>query len=459
MVLTIFGFYDLRHWRNHLSPGFLLRQPTKVMVGGFLLTLLVLSVLVSPEEISLSRKALTALLIAGIAFASRIGLCRLLRYCRSQRIAIVVVKDRSAKAPVRNLIKTYCSDYLVSAVLALEDLSGRDTVRPGINSISGGESLEILHSMNGNGASTRLQKLLQLRHSGLTLTPLAEVLEQATGRLAHLEKSDLAPLSGDLGKSHYEIAKRIADVLLSSLGLVIFLPLGLLLAALIKLDSPGPIFYRQRRVGRQGKTFEVIKLRSMGTNAEQGTGAVWAKQTDPRATRVGKWLRQLHLDEIPQLLNILKGEMSLVGPRPERPEMIPILSQALPAYPLRLRVLPGLTGWAQINRPADSNWEDVASKLDYDLYYLKYRNFMLDIRIILRTLDIVLFGVRVENIPYPGSAYGLATATASREAPKRELSGAVIPAETGALRPQELPHFLAAGERNLSASAGMAAGK
>jgi lipopolysaccharide/colanic/teichoic acid biosynthesis glycosyltransferase len=209
-----------------------------------------------------------------------------------------------------------------------------------------------------------------------------------------LEKSYLPFLPRDRGRSGYEAAKRGADVLLSILGLAIFLPLLLVLALLIKLDSPGPVLYRQRRVGRHGRIFQVIKLRSMPPEAERQTGAVWAKRNDPRATRVGKWLRQLHLDEIPQLINILKGEMSLVGPRPERPELVRQLSRSLLLYPLRLNLMPGLTGWAQINRPADSSQDDVARKLDYDLYYLKNRNLILDLRIILRTLDIVLFGVK-----------------------------------------------------------------
>jgi exopolysaccharide biosynthesis polyprenyl glycosylphosphotransferase len=460
MTLTIFGFYDLRRWGGALTSRSVIRQLVKALLGGIILTLLVLLILLSPAAINLSRKVITAFLIIALAAVSRFGWRHLLRYCRGRQVAIVVVKERSAKAPVRRLIDTYCSDYYVSAVLALEDLGSNNFLRPGADSASRGETLQIIHSLKDKGAESRLENLLARRRSGLILTPLADILEQATGKVSGLpEVGKLPPLPPPCANSRYEIAKKVTDLVLAGLGLVIFLPLLLLLAALIKLDSPGPVFYRQRRVGRADKTFRLIKLRSMPPDAERATGAVWAKQTDPRSTRVGKWLRRLHLDEIPQLFNVLKGEMSLVGPRPERPEMIPALTPALPAYPLRHQVLPGVTGWAQINRPADSNCEDVASKLAYDLYYLKYRNLLLDIRIILRTLDIALFGVGEELwlLAHPEPALPTPVAVGSRSEPESREQ-AVFP-EIGYLPREASLSLYYREERNMSVSAGMPAGK
>jgi len=394
-VLAIFGFYDLRHWRILPTLNFLLRQPAKVLGGGFLLALLAMSIFVPPGEINLFRKAITALLIAGLTFGFRIGLHYLNRYCHGKRVTIIIVENRAAKVPVRRLMNVFCSDYYISAILTMEGLSWNNFVRPGGELVEKEELLEILYSISDPEAIERLKNMLASRHSRIILTPLADVLEQATGKIAPLERC-LLPPSRHRGNPGYEVAKRGADILLSVLGLVIFLPFLPVLALMIKLDSPGPVLYRQRRVGRHGRIFQLIKLRSMVSEAERQTGAVWAKPDDPRATRVGKWLRQLHLDEIPQLINILKGEMSLVGPRPERPELVRQLTRSLPSYSLRLNLLPGLTGWAQINRPADNTQADVARKLDYDLYYLKNRSFLLDLRIILRTLDIVLFGMKAE---------------------------------------------------------------
>jgi len=186
-------------------------------------------------------------------------------------------------------------------------------------------------------------------------------------------------------KRGYEIIKRGIDVFLSIFfGLIslIFYPLIILA---IKLDSPGPAFYQQKRVGKNNKIFKIIKFRTMITEAEKN-GPQWAKENDSRITKVGKLLRRFHLDELPQLLNILKGEMSFIGPRPERPEFVEELVKKIPHYHLRHLIKPGLTGWAQINYPYGSSVEDTEKKLYYDLYYLKNRSLILDLEIFLKTL-------------------------------------------------------------------------
>jgi lipopolysaccharide/colanic/teichoic acid biosynthesis glycosyltransferase len=156
----------------------------------------------------------------------------------------------------------------------------------------------------------------------------------------------------------------------------------------IRLGGPGDIFYRQKRVGKDGKEFGMVKFRTMVPDAEKD-GVQWAQKDDPRITKFGKFLRLTRLDELPQLINVLKGEMSFIGPRPERPEFVKTLSKEIPHYNLRHLIRPGITGWAQINYPYGSSEEDVAKKLRYDLYYLKGRSFLLDVEVVLKTISVV----------------------------------------------------------------------
>ncbi len=185
--------------------------------------------------------------------------------------------------------------------------------------------------------------------------------------------------------------KRLFDILASLLLLLLTWPLILLTAIAVKLESRGPAFYRQRRVGLYGETFEVIKLRSMRIDAEVGGKAVWAQKDDPRVTRIGAFIRKVRIDELPQCWSVLKGEMSFVGPRPERPQFVEDLEQKLPYYAERHMVKPGITGWAQINYPYGASIEDSRQKLEYDLFYAKNYSPFLDILILLQTLRVVLF--------------------------------------------------------------------
>jgi exopolysaccharide biosynthesis polyprenyl glycosylphosphotransferase len=174
--------------------------------------------------------------------------------------------------------------------------------------------------------------------------------------------------------------------------LVMLSPMILITAILIKIDSKGPVIFSQERVGQNGKGFNVHKFRSMVTDAEKSSGPVWASEDDDRVTRVGRVIRKLRIDELPQLLNVLKGEMSFVGPRPERAFFITQLEKDVPYYSERLTVKPGLTGWAQVSYPYGASVEDAIEKLNYDLFYTKNMSFLLDLLIIFRTVKIVLFG-------------------------------------------------------------------
>lgn len=191
-------------------------------------------------------------------------------------------------------------------------------------------------------------------------------------------------------KKSYEIIKRLIDLIAAIFGLIIALPLLPFIALVIKLESNGPIIFKQIRTGKNGKEFLAMKFRSMVNDAEKD-GAQWATKNDPRVTKFGRFMRKTRLDEIPQLINIIKGEMSLVGPRPERPEFIEMLSKEIPFYRERLLVLPGLAGWAQLVGPAyGGSTKETLEKLKYDLYYVKNRSIILDLSIILKTIRVVL---------------------------------------------------------------------
>jgi sugar transferase (PEP-CTERM system associated) len=188
-----------------------------------------------------------------------------------------------------------------------------------------------------------------------------------------------------------EAVKRAGDILVSLCLLLLTLPLMLATALLIKIDSPGPVFYRQMRSGRFGKPFTLFKFRSMRSDAESSGDPRWAQKHDPRVTRVGHFIRPLRIDELPQLINVLRGEMSMVGPRPERPHFVEQLARVIPFYHERSYVTPGITGWAQVNFPYGASVEDAREKLSYDLYYVKHRNLLLDLLILFATVRVILF--------------------------------------------------------------------
>lgn len=190
-------------------------------------------------------------------------------------------------------------------------------------------------------------------------------------------------------KFFYEKAKRIFDIFFASIFLIFSIPLWPIFSLLIFLEDGRPIFLKQKRVGKNGKIFSILKFRTMVKEAEK-RGAVWAKEQDERVTRVGRFLRETHLDEIPQLINVLKGDLSLVGPRPERPEFVEILEKKIPFYFLRHIIKPGFTGWAQIKYGYARSIEDSLEKFQYDLYYIKNRSLLLDLKILLQTFRLLI---------------------------------------------------------------------
>jgi sugar transferase (PEP-CTERM system associated) len=238
-----------------------------------------------------------------------------------------------------------------------------------------------------------MDKLLEMKLDGVTFDHLASVYEDYTGKIAveNLRPSWLIFSDGFKKSRVLSASKRGSDILIALIGLVLATPIGLLVAAAIKITSRGPVFYHQARVGQQGRVFTVHKFRSMRQDAEAATGPVWAsKSGDPRVIPIGRMLRRSRLDELPQLWNVLLGDMSFVGPRPERPEFVAELTKQIPFYGQRHIVRPGLTGWAQVRYTYGASTEDALQKLQYDLFYIKNLSIALDLFIMGETIKTVV---------------------------------------------------------------------
>jgi sugar transferase (PEP-CTERM system associated) len=238
------------------------------------------------------------------------------------------------------------------------------------------------------------EELLKCRMEGISIEEGIAFYEHLTGKLL-IEKaypSFLIFSNGFIKTTYHHVVKTAMDLFISCICLIILLPIMALIVVAIKIGSSGPVFYRQKRVGQKGKTFVLLKFRSMKEDAEKETGPVWAEEKDQRVTRIGKVLRKLRLDEIPQMINVLRGEMSFVGPRPERPHFVKHLTDEIPFYEKRHAVKPGITGWAQIEYPYGASEKDALEKLKYDLYYIKNMSLFLDLFILFRTIKIALFG-------------------------------------------------------------------
>ncbi|MBI5035626.1 MAG: sugar transferase [Chloroflexi bacterium] len=253
---------------------------------------------------------------------------------------------------------------------------------------------EIILAVTHDIKDELFRELLHAQEQGIEMTPMPLLYEELTGRVPVEHIGDswyLALPLGDKTASVYSLAiKRLFDIFISSIGLVGFGLLMPFIALAIRLDSPGRIFYSQTRVGQGGKIFSVRKLRTMVTNAERNGQAVWATKNDPRVTRLGKYLRKLHIDELPQFWNVLRGEMSIVGPRPERPEFVSQLENQIPFYRLRHAVKPGMAGWAIVNAGYVDSVEDARVRVEYDLYYIKHQSIWLDLWILFRMAGHIL---------------------------------------------------------------------
>lgn len=265
-----------------------------------------------------------------------------------------------------NLKQIIAKNEIEDVIVALEDHNGDDLIR-------------VLDQVDQPDVSVKILPDFHQVISGLN----------QTNQIFGLPLIEVMP---DPMPTWEKFVKRGMDILLATLILTITLPIVLILIALVKIDSSGPAFYKQLRVGKYGREFNIYKFRTMYQNAEKQTGPMWAEEDDPRITPVGYWLRKLRLDEIPQLLNVLKGEMSLVGPRPERPYFVEKFRKEIPLYSRRLRVKPGITGWAQVKWKYDSSFEDVKEKTKYDLFYVENMSLRMDMKILINTIYTVFAG-------------------------------------------------------------------
>lgn len=346
----------------------------------------------------------------GVASFVLIALWRLSRpflvgWVSQPRRTLIVGADWSARA-LLDVMRDYAgAEYDVRGIIALNG----DDVGTVINDVpvlgTGGDLMnfvrrdrisELIITAMHNLPGEAFQAIMDAYEHGITIMPMSLVYEGITGRVPveHVNEDwavVLLPIkNGDSAFDPYPVFKRVVDILFALVGLAAFALLLPFIALVMKLDSRGNIFYSQDRVGRNGVTFRVYKLRSMIPDAEAATGAVFSRQGDPRVTRVGRFMRKTRLDELPQLYNVLRGDMSLIGPRPERPEHVVRLQEKIPFYRTRLIVRPGLTGWAQVRYEYGANDEDALIKLQYDLYYIRHQSLVLDVNILLRTVGKVL---------------------------------------------------------------------
>lgn len=273
-------------------------------------------------------------------------------------------------------------DHVVGSVAGIEEAVQREKAH------------KLIISLSERRGVLPVREILRCKLGGVDVVDGVSFYEQVTGKLLleNIQPSWFLFGDGFRVTDFMRFHKRLLDLFCSLLGLFLVAPLLPLIALAIKIDSPGPIFFRQLRVGEGEELFHVAKFRSMRQDAEAATGAVWSQKDDPRVTRLGRFLRKSRLDELPQLFNVLMGDMSLVGPRPERPEFVEQLNERIPYYSKRHFVKPGVTGWAQVRYPYGSSEEDAMEKLRYDLYYLKNYSLLFDLTIILETVKVCLFG-------------------------------------------------------------------
>jgi len=314
---------------------------------------------------------------------------------------IVVLGAGTRAAHIRDLADQPGVNFVVAGFVSMGeatpcvgDAAPRDTIENLAQHVIDGRATEVVLALEERRNALPLKDLLRVKTTGVIVSDISSFLERETGRidLNSVNPSWLIFSDGFAsGRMVSSFFKRAFDIVVSLVLLALTLPVILVTAILIKLESKGPAFYRQRRVGLYNQSFDILKLRSMRQDAEVGGTAVWAAEQDPRITRIGRFIRKVRIDELPQTWTVLKGEMSFVGPRPERPQFVEQLEQQLPFYAERHMVKPGITGWAQINYPYGASIEDARHKLEYDLYYAKNYSPFLDLLIMLQTLRVVLW--------------------------------------------------------------------
>lgn len=290
-------------------------------------------------------------------------------------VGYVAIKDE-------NLGKQYNDVEVVGKVSEIEKIIDRFEIK------------EVILSVSRQNDDLLIEIISRCETKDVRLKIIPDLYEILSGqaRTVQLYGFPLIDINPQLMTDWERAAKRIIDIVVSFLMLVATIPITIATAIAIKVESDGPVIYKQERSGINGKVFKVYKFRSMYQDAEKRTGPVWSQKDDPRITKVGRFIRRVRIDELPQIWNVFKGEMSLVGPRPERPFFVEQLAKEIPYYKRRLRVRPGITGWAQVKHKYDESIEDVKTKLQFDLFYIENMSLKTDIKILFRTVFVVLFG-------------------------------------------------------------------
>lgn len=403
-IFSLSGCYTL-HWDRSWTDE--LRLVFKPVTVGILL-LLAISFAASPG-MSPGRSILFIyffiMLVLTIVSRSiaRLFERRLSRLGRLTRVAVIVGTGRKAADLAAHLESSPALGYRISGFVSPSDPS-RDsvvaeeriigTVADLPRLLRRGEADELLVTIASNFHEDILSLLLPATSSNIRVKVVPDLFDIVAGHVHNTQilGEQLMEILPERLSFLQKLVKTAIDYALSLTVLAAGLPVWILLAAAIRLDSRGPVFYRQKRVGRGGRIFRIFKFRSMVADAEKHSGPVWAGRDDPRITRVGAFLRKTRLDEIPQFINVLRGEMSVVGPRPERPRFVEELRRVYPFYDKRLTVKPGITGWAQVKLEYDTSIEDVADKLKLDFYYIENMSLFLDLEILARTVFVVLTG-------------------------------------------------------------------
>jgi exopolysaccharide biosynthesis polyprenyl glycosylphosphotransferase len=387
-------FYNLRLAANLRSVWLVLFRTTALVVLIYVAVYFLL-----PRQ-SLPRGVV---IYHGVATFGLVGLWRtiyvvLLGRPFFRRRAIVIGAGQAGRTIVQTIEQNLPSEYQLVGYID-DDPSKQGQVIEGMPVI--GSWLDLPSLVKGKGVSELIlaithtvhgeliQAIMDCQEQGVQITLMPLLYEEITGRVPVEHIGDrwslVLPMNHAAIGGFWPFFKRVMDILISSIGLIVLAFLFPILALAIYVDSPGPIFYTQERVGKGGRIFRVFKFRSMIPNAEE-SGAVWAEEDDPRITRVGRLLRRTMIDELPQLINVLRGEMSIVGPRPERPMFADELAEQIPFYRARHAVKPGMAGWALINYGYSSSVRDALVKLQYDLYYIKHQSIYLDLLILAKTI-------------------------------------------------------------------------
>ena len=366
-----------------------------LMVPGLLAFVLAAVSYIRPDFLLGNGSSAVGLLILTVAlFGWRIGFTWLIQLpILVERVYVLGTGERALRLVQGLRQNPEIGVEIVSWTGKLEGAVTRDSVAVHLLDVVRTQKVHrVIVAMPDRRGTIPMQELLDLRMQGVKIEEAASWLERISGKIEveNLYPSWLVFGEGFRRSTVFRLVRRAVSIVISLVGLVLALPLFPLIVLAIRLDSKGPVFYTQTRVGKGGRLFHVVKFRTMRNDAEALNGPQWAGNNDPRVTRVGKFLRYSRLDEIPQLWCVLKGDMAFVGPRPERPEFVEWLSREIPYYGVRHMVRPGLTGWAQVKYKYGSTVEDAREKLQYDLFYMKNASIGLDLLIMFQTIKTVL---------------------------------------------------------------------